>query len=111
IEYHDAMIGKTGLAHFLNLDGKGGSYALATTQGDLFTTSLAATADAIADVANEHIVNDLVDWNFGEDVPAPRIVFDDMRSTSVEVANALRTLADAGLIRPDRGIEEWLRRE
>ncbi|MEJ6013808.1 hypothetical protein WG936_08165 [Corynebacterium sp. H127] len=111
IEYHDAQIGRVALAHFLNLDGQGGSYALASTQADLFTTSLNTAAQFIADTATQHIVADLVDWNWGPAEPIPLITFDDLRSGSLEIANALRTLADAGLIRPDRSIEEWLRRD
>ncbi|MBE7338116.1 DUF935 family protein [Corynebacterium aurimucosum] len=111
IEYHDAQIGKAALAHFLNLDGEGGSYALATVQADLFTQSLSATAEQVADTATQHIVADLVDWNWGPDEPIPAIEFDDIRSTSLEVANALSILANAGLIRADRSTEEWLRRD
>lgn len=111
IEYHDAQIARAALAHFLNLDGQGGSYALASTQESLFTTSLGSVADTIADVATQHIVADLVDWNFGPDEPIPRVVYDDLRTDSLAVATALRTLADAGLIRGDRSLEEWLRRD
>lgn len=111
IEYHDAQIGRIALAHFLNLDGQGGSYSLASTQEDLFTTQENGIAAAIADTTTQHVVADLVDWNFGPDEPIPRITFDDIRSDSLAIANALRTLADAGLIRPDRSLEEWLRRD
>lgn len=111
IEYHDAQIGRIALAHFLNLDGQGGSYALASTQSDLFTTQENGIAAAIADTTTQHVVADLVDWNFGPNEPVPRVTFDDIRSDSMAVANALRTLADAGLIRPDRSLEEWLRRD
>lgn len=111
IEYHDAQIGRIALAHFLNLDGQGGSYALASTQSDLFTTQENGIASAIADTTTQHVVADLVDWNYGPDEPVPRVTFDDIRSDSMAVANALRTLTDAGLIRPDRSLEEWLRRD
>lgn len=111
IEYHDSQIARVALAHFLNLDGKGGSYALATTHQDLYTIAENSLGTEIAGTANHHIVEDLVDWNWGPDEPAPRIVFDDLRSDSLSIANSLRTLADAGLIRPDRSIEEWLRRD
>lgn len=110
IEYHDAQIGRVALAHFLNLDGQGGSYALASTQADLFTTAVKSVAEMIRDTANRHIVEDLVDWNFGETVPAPRIVFDEISESSLSVATALRTLVDAGVIIPDRSLEEQVRR-
>lgn len=110
IEYHDAQIGRVALAHFLNLDGQGGSYALASTQADLFTTSLAAVAGMVADAANRYIVEDLVDWNFGASVPAPQIVHDEIGESPLAVATALRTLVDAGVIIPDRSLEEQIRR-
>lgn len=110
INYHDAQIGRTALAHFLNLDGKGGSYALASTQADLFITSLTGVAQMIADTATAHIVEDLVDWQFGLDEPAPRIVFDDIGSSDAAVAQAIRTLVDSGVISPDQTMEDWARR-
>ncbi|NKV95308.1 DUF935 family protein [Rhodococcus hoagii] len=110
IEYHDAQIGRVALAHFLNLDGQGGSYALASTQADLFTTAVKSVAEMIRDAANRYIVEDLVDWNFGETVAAPQIVFDEISESSLSVATALRTLVDAGVIIPDRSLEEQVRR-
>lgn len=110
IRYHDEQIAKTALAQFLN-HGQGGSYALSKTESDAFTESLTATAQTIADTATQHIVADLVDWNWGPDEPIPRVVFDDLRTNTAEVAMALRVLADAGLIRSDRSLEEWLRRD
>ncbi len=72
IDYHDAQIGRVALAHFLNLDGQGGSYALASTQADLFTTAVKSVAEMVRDAANRYIVEDLVDWNFGKPLPRRR---------------------------------------
>lgn len=110
IEYHDAQIARTALAHFLNLDGKGGSYALASTQADLFITSLNAIAQMIADTTNQHVIDDLVDWQFGTDVLAPTLTFDTIGSTDMAVAQAVRTLIDSGAITVDDDLEVWLRR-
>lgn len=110
IEYHDSQIGKSALAHFLNLDGKGGSYALAAEQAELFTTALTAAARAVSDTASQHIVEDLVDWNWGSDVPAPLVTHDSIAESQLAVATALRTLVDAGVILPDRSLEEHIRR-
>lgn len=109
INYHDSQIGKVALAHFLNLSD--GSYALASVQAELFMQSLSSTADQVADTATQHIIGDLVAWNWGPEEPIPAIEYDDIRSSSLEVATALRTLADAGLVRGDRSLEEWLRRD
>ena len=97
IEYHDKQIALAGLAHFLNLD-KGGSYALASVQADTFVQSVQTFAETIRDTANSHIVEDLVDINFGEDEPVPRIVFDEIGSRQDATASSLKMLVDAGLI-------------
>lgn len=110
IEYHDAQIARTALAHFLNLDGKGGSYALASTQADLFATSLNGVAQMVADTTNQHVVDDLVDWQFGTEVLAPKVVFDKIGSTDMAVAQAVRTLIDSGALTVDSDLEVWLRR-
>ena len=110
IEYHNAEIGKVALTHFLNLN-KGGSYALARPLEELFTQSLTATANIVADTATQHIVAELVDWNYGTDEAIPRVTYDDLRTDPGAVAIAIRTLADAGIIRPDRSLEEWVRRD
>lgn len=110
IEYHDAQIGRAVLAHFLNLDGKGGSYALASTQDDLFATGVTATAMEVRDTGQAHVVEDLVDWQFGPDEPAPQLVFDDIGSSDMAIAQALRTLVDSQVISPDGKLENWTRR-
>lgn len=110
IEYHDRQIALGALAHFLNLD-RGGSYALASVQADTFVQSVQTFAEMIRDTANAHVVEDLVDLNFGDDEPAPRIVFDEIGSRQDLTANALKLLIDAGLIRLDRDLEEYTRQQ
>lgn len=110
IDYQDKQIALAGLAHFLNLDG-GGSYALASVQENTFSQSVQAFAITIADTANKHIIEDLVDINFGEDEPAPRLVFDKIGSQFEVIANALKTLYDAGILQPDRTLEEAVRND
>ncbi|MFI5839445.1 hypothetical protein ACIA8K_06995 [Catenuloplanes sp. NPDC051500] len=111
IRYHDEQIARGVLAHFLNLGTQTGSWALGTTFADFFTLSLQTLAQQIADVATQHIVEDLVDVNFGEDEPAPRIVFDEIGSRQQATAQALKMLFDAGAIFPDRTLEETLRQQ
>lgn len=104
IDYQDKQIALAGLAHFLNLD-KGGSYALASVQADTFVQSVQTFAESIRDTANAHIVEDLVDINFGEDEPAPRIVFDEIGSRQDATAAALTMLVQAGLLEPDEVVK------
>lgn len=109
IEYHDHQIALVALAHFLNLDGKGGSYALASVQADTFVQSVQVVAEDIRDTAQAHIVEDLVDLNWGPDEPAPLLVFDEIGSRQDATAAALQMLVNAGLLTPDTRLEAFLR--
>ncbi|MFE3597329.1 DUF935 family protein [Bacillus subtilis] len=108
VTYHDTMIAISGLAHFLNLAG-GGSYALASVQQNTFIDAVQAEAEFIRDVTNLHVIEDLVDVNFGPDEPAPRLVFDEIGRNEDATAAALKTLVDAGLLSPDILIEQTVR--
>ncbi|MEU9805034.1 hypothetical protein [Mycobacterium sp. NPDC050853] len=108
IEYHDKQMALAGLAHFLNLD-KGGSYALASVQADTFTQSVQTVADTIRDTAQAHIVEDLVDLNFGVDEPAPLLVCDEIGSRQDATAAALGMLVMAGILTPDPRLEAFER--
>ncbi|MGR6579276.1 phage portal protein family protein [Rhodococcus qingshengii] len=100
IDYHDKQIALAGLAHFLNLD-KGGSYSLASVLNDTFVQSVQTVAELICNIANAHVVEDLVDINFGPDVPAPRITFEAIGSRQDATAAALVMLRQAGLLDDD----------
>lgn len=109
IKYHDEQIGRAVLAHFLNLGSQTGSWALGSTFADFFVMSLQTLAQTVADVATQHIVEDLVDLNFGTKEPAPRIVFDEIGSRQSAVADALKILVEAGLLVPDLSLERAVR--
>lgn len=108
IQSHDKQIGLAGLAHFLNLD-RGGSYALASVQADTFVQSVQTLAEEICETANHHIVEDLVELNWGPDEAAPRIVFDEIGSRQDATAAALKMLVEAGLLSPDILVERTIR--
>jgi hypothetical protein len=111
VRYHDEQIARAVLAHFLNLGTQTGSWALGTTFADFFTLSLQTLAQQIADTATQHIIEDLVDINFGEQEPAPRLVFDEIGSRQAATAQSLKSLVDAGLIKPDAVLDENLRQQ
>jgi hypothetical protein len=108
---YDDGIARSVLAHFLTLGGDGatGSYALGDTLAEFFTASLQAVANEIADVVNQHVVEDLVDANWGPEEPAPRIVFDEIGSKASIDAPGLQSLLQAGGLRMDDPTEEWIR--
>lgn len=111
IRYHDEQIARAVLAHFLNLGTQTGSWALGTTFADFFTLSLQAVAEQVRDTAQAHIVEDMVDLNFGPSEPAPRLVFDEIGSRQTATAAAVKALMDAGAIFPDRSLEQALRQQ
>lgn len=109
VRYHDEQIARGVLAHFLNLGTQTGSWALGSTFADFFTLSLQTVAQQIADTATCHVVEDLVDVNWGEDEPAPRICFDEIGSRPD--AAALSALIQAGAIVSDDTLEAALRQQ
>ncbi|HEY9314626.1 phage portal protein family protein [Williamsia sp.] len=111
IEGHDKAISIAGLAHFLNLDGKGGSYALASVQSDTFVQSEQTEADYQCLIGTAHIVEDIVDLNWGEDEPAPRIVCDEIGTRQDATAAGLKMLVDAKLLSPDVLVERRVRQQ
>ncbi|MFZ2172842.1 MAG: hypothetical protein WAW17_02185 [Rhodococcus sp. (in: high G+C Gram-positive bacteria)] len=109
INYHDDQIAKAVLAHFLNLGKQTGSWALGTTFADFFIFSLQTLGDQVCETFNQHVVEDLVDINWGEDEPAPLVVFDEIGSQYAAVADALKLLVDAGLLDPDEAVKAAVR--
>lgn len=109
IRYHDEQIARAVLAHFLNLGTETGSWALGSTFADFFTASLNAVAKHIADVTQQHVVEDLVDLNWGEDTPAPRIVFEPIGSDHPLTAEAIKQLIESGAITVDEAFKKFVR--
>jgi hypothetical protein len=109
IRYYDEQIARAVLAHFLNLGTQTGSWALGSTFADFFTLSLQTIAMHIADIATAHVVEDLVDQNWGPDEPAPRIVFDEIGSRGAATAEAIKALVTSGAIVADDPLERAMR--
>jgi hypothetical protein len=109
VRYHDEQMGRAVLAHFLNLGTQTGSWALGSTFADFFTLSLQALGQQIADVGTQHVVEDIVDWNWGPDEPAPLIGFQEIGSQQQATAAAIKLLTDAGILLPDKSLEEAMR--
>lgn len=109
IRYQDEQIARAVLAHFLNLGTETGSWALGSTFADFFTKSLNAVANHIADVTQQHVIEDLVDLNFGELERAPRIICEPIGSEHPATAEAIGTLVRDGVITPDDVLEAHMR--
>ncbi|WP_133159091.1 phage portal protein family protein [Arthrobacter glacialis] len=109
IRYYDEQIARSVLAHFLNLGTETGSWALGSTFADFFTMSLQTVAMQIADTVTQHVIEDLVDLNWGQDEPAPKLVFDEIGSRHPATAEAIKALIDCGALTPDPALETHLR--
>jgi len=109
VKYHDEQIGRSVLAHVLNLGQQTGSWALGTTFADIFVNSLQAGAQDVADVTTAHVIEDIVDLNWGVDEAAPKLVFDEIGSQTAAVATAIKLLVDGGVLTPDEGLEAHIR--
>ena len=68
-----------------------------------------AKAEEIADVVTQHVIEDLVDINFGPDEPAPRLVFDEIGAQSQATVEALKILHDAVLLDEDEVLKQFIR--
>lgn len=110
VKYHDEAIGRSLLAMFLNLGHDNGARALGATFVDYFLLALNAVLRNLEEVVTEHIIRDLVELNYGPDEAYPVLRFDDLTAEATPTAEALKALADAGLITPDRDTEQDLRR-
>lgn len=106
VQYHDAQIARSALGHFLNLgsqtNGQVGSYNLGSVFADTFHLGLDAVANQIARTADAHIIEDLVDINFGASVPAPRLTYDPIGTRQTELDRVRESAglgSDADLVR------------
>ncbi|MCO4256502.1 DUF935 domain-containing protein [Pseudarthrobacter cellobiosi] len=109
IRYYDEQIARGVLAHFLNLGTETGSWALGSTFADFFTLSLQTVAMQIADTTTQHVIEDLVDVNWGPNEPAPRLVFEEIGSRHPATAEAIKALIDSGAITADQKLDDFLR--
>jgi hypothetical protein len=111
IEYCDRMFAVAFLAQVFNLGQASGtgSYAL----GDVLDGSLVRSidADAAYDAAmiNRHLVEPLVDKNWGPTARAPKVAVDPIGSRHPVTAEAIYQLVQCGAILPEPNLEKFLR--
>ena len=110
MQYHASQIAIACNATHLNLTGSGGSYALANVQLNEFIQGLQSIAEWIADIATQHIVEDLVAVAYPDyDGPVPLIT-----STRIQVQKDLTPgdvsqLAAQGVLTKEPNLEQWVR--
>lgn len=111
IRYYDEQIARAVLAHFLNLGGDSskGSYALSDVLGGFFTDSLNTVAQDLAEIANQHIIEDLVDLNWGESEPAPRLVPAPIGERQQVTAEVIKQLIECKALVVDDHLRAYVR--
>lgn len=116
VRYLDQQMSRSALAGLMDLgDTSNGSRALGDTFLDLFLLSLQSIADEIAWTATTGvdnmpgIVEDIVDINFGEDEPCPRIVVSNVGDRHEVTAQAIDQLMRSGALTPDPALEAYVR--
>lgn len=108
--YLDSQMSITFLTQWLNLGTtESGARALAQSFIDMFTQSIQDFGDAHADQATAQIVVPLVDINFGENEPAPKIVCGNVGADHAVTAAAIAELYTAGALTGDPVIENHIR--
>lgn len=110
VKYHDESIGRSLLAMFLNLGHDNGARALGATFVDYFLLAVNSIIRNLDETVTEHIIRDLVELNYGADEAYPVLRTDDLTAESTPTAEALKALADAGLLTADRELEQDVRR-
>jgi len=110
MKYHDEAMARFFLMMFMQLgQTRTGSRALGATFIDFFKESQDTIAWWFADIFGEHVIEDWVDWNYGEDVEVvPMLTF--KRDPDMAIADIV-TLIEAGAIVVDKDLEAALRDE
>jgi hypothetical protein len=112
IEHHDLMIARNVLGQFMNLGSDStGSYALASTQVDMFLNALQAVCEYIEDVVNLDAIPRLVDYNYDGVAVYPKLKASKLATQDVQgLAKALQELAgQQPLITAGPELEDWIR--
>ncbi|HLL69007.1 MAG TPA: DUF935 family protein [Micromonosporaceae bacterium] len=113
LKWLDAQISKAMLMPHLELGqgSNGGSRALGEAFIDSWTLALESMGEQIASEATRQIAARIVEWNWGTDVPVPRVVVAGVGSRREVTATSLQQLLSSGALSADPALEAWIRRE
>lgn len=86
-----------------------GSYALSETFEDFFLVGQRHIADWYCETMTEHLIEDAIDWNYGEDTElTPRLTWERSSEDSLGTEQ-LALLVQRGIIIVDEELENWVR--
>ena len=110
IRYHDEAMARTFMLMVIQLgQTQSGSRALGQTFVDFWGTGLSSIAEWFKDIFNEHVIEDDIDWNWGEEIDkVPLLHFE--YDPELVVADLVQ-LIDKGAIIMDDDLEHYIRKE
>jgi 2'-5' RNA ligase len=110
IRWLDSQMSVTFLTQWLNLGNtETGARALAEVFVDMFTQSIQDFGDSQADQATRQIVVPLVDINFSDTEPAPKIVCGNVGANHAITATSMAALYTCGALSSDPELENYIR--
>ena len=110
IRYYDESMAKAFLAMVVQLGTtQTGSRALGETFSDFFQMLVEAVANWYKDTTQEHVINDMVDWNWSEDEQAPLLEWSHPQGEHNLAVSDLVSMVQAGVITMDTETERSIR--
>lgn len=107
---HNEEMARAFLMMFMQLGTtETGSRALGQQFLEFFNYAQEGIADWACDTFNEYMIEDWVDWNYGEDEAAPRIVYERAAEETLEPTD-LAVLVKEGVIKVDPELESFIRK-
>lgn len=110
IRYYDESMARAFMAMVVQLgQTQTGSRALGETFADFFQMLTESVANWYRDTTNEHVIEDLVDWNWGEDEQAPLLEWAYPQGESALAISDLVSMVDSGIVTMDAETERAVR--
>lgn len=110
IRFHNEEMARSFLMMFMQLgQTETGSRALGAEFIDFFAFAQESITDWMTGIFNEHVIEDWVDWNYGEEEPAPLLVYNRSQEEDLPVS-ALATLVEKGIVQVDEELEAAIRK-
>ena len=109
IKMHDEAMSRAFLMMFIQLgQTHSGARALGESFIDYFSLTQETIAMWVCDTVSEYLIEDWVDWNYGEDELAPRIVHERNPDPDLAVADLVQLVAN-NVIHVDEELETYIR--
>jgi hypothetical protein len=110
VKFYNLAIAKTYLTQLSELGStETGSRAVGSTFQDQLSSVVQSDCEDIANMINEQLIVQLVDWNFGPQAEYPIFTPSAQLKISTELAQTITALGKSGLVHFDAADEQWLR--